>query len=134
LDVSGKALTTTPPAGVGPDHASVSVLVHWSEVTNPQAAQENLTVLRIPATGETFGTIISDPGGLSTPENREHAQRCANRMGEPILAGLSTENSTCDVDAVRSALGEEQLNFFGYSYRTRLGTSTSDSFRIGSAR
>ncbi|MCV7137137.1 alpha/beta hydrolase [Mycobacterium hodleri] len=212
------ALTTAPPAGADPDPApgltwaacgdgvdtsevptarcaTVSVPVDWSDGANPQAAQAQLAVMRIPATGQKLGTIISNPGGpgvsaidimtrfgpklakteigrrfdlvafdprgvgLSTPEmrcetdaevdedrtdpqvdyspagvahiedvERERAQRCADRVGEPFLAGLSTENTARDMDAVRAALGEEQLNFFGYSYGTRLGTAYAEQF------
>lgn len=213
------ALTTaTPLAGAVPDQApglawntcgdsvdtsrvptarctTVSVPVDWNDVSNPQAAQANLAVMRIPATGQKIGTIISNPGGpgisaievmtrfapklakteigrrfdlvafdprgvgLSTPEvrcasdadldadrtdpqvdyspagvarieeaDRERAQKCVDRMGVPFLAGMSTENTARDMDAVRAALGEEQLNFFGYSYGTRLGTAYAEQF------
>lgn len=174
---------------------TVSVPVDWADAANPQAAQANIAVMRIPATGQKIGTIISNPGGpgvsaievmtrfapklakteigrrfdlvafdprgvgLSTPEvrcetdaeldedradpqvdfspagvahiegvDREHAQKCLDRMGEPFLAGLSTENTARDMDAVRAALGEEQLNYFGYSYGTRLGTAYAEQF------
>lgn len=174
---------------------TVSVPVDWSDAANPQAPQANLAVMRIPATGERIGTLISNPGGpgdsaidvmtrfavilgeteigerfdlvaidprgigYSTPAlrcdtdadvdarrrdpqvdyspagvarieelSRQYAQRCLDQMGAPFLAGMSTENTARDMDAVRAALGEEQINFFGYSYGTRLGTAYADQF------
>jgi len=70
------------------------------------------------------------PAGVAHIEDldRERAQRCADRVGLAFLAGMSTENSARDMDAVRAALGEEQLNFFGYSYGTRLGTAYAEQF------
>lgn len=61
-------------------------------------------------------------------ESREDAQRCLDRMGAPFLANMTTEITARDMDAVRAALGEEQINFLGYSYGTRLGTSYADQF------
>ncbi|NIH99084.1 alpha/beta hydrolase [Mycolicibacterium fluoranthenivorans] len=175
--------------------AALSVPVDWTDAANPQAAQVQLAVMRVPASGKRLGTIISNPGGpgvsaidvmsrfapklakteigrqfdlvafdprgvgLSTPEvrcetdaqldedradpqvdfspagvahiedtERQHAQKCLDRVGAPFLAGMSTENTARDMDAVRAALGEEKLNFFGYSYGTRLGTAYAEQF------
>jgi pimeloyl-ACP methyl ester carboxylesterase len=59
---------------------------------------------------------------------RRRAQLCLDRVGASFLAGMSTENTARDMDAVRAALGEEQINFFGYSYGTRLGTVYAEQF------
>lgn len=175
--------------------ATLSVPVDWTDAANPQAAQAQLAVMRVPASGKRLGAIISNPGGpgvsaidvmsrfapklakteigrqfdlvafdprgvgFSTPEvrcetdaqldedradpqvdfspagvahiedtERQHAQKCLDRVGAPFLAGMSTENTARDMDAVRAALGEEKLNFFGYSYGTRLGTAYAEQF------
>lgn len=174
---------------------TISVPVDWRDAANPQAPQAQLAVMRVPATGDRLGSIISNPGGpgvsaidvmsrfapkvgkteigrrfdlvafdprgvgFSTPEvrcesdaerdedrtdpkvdfspagvarieddERARAQGCLDRVGAPFLAGLSTENTARDMDAVRAALGDEQLNFFGYSYGTRLGTAYAEQF------
>lgn len=174
---------------------TISVPVNWSDGANPLAPQAQLAVMRVPASGDRLGSIISNPGGpgvsaidvmsrfapkvgkteigrrfdlvafdprgvgFSTPEvrcetdaerdedrtdpqvdfspagvahieadERARAQGCLDRVGAPFLAGMSTENTARDMDAVRAALGDEQLNFFGYSYGTRLGTAYAEQF------
>ena len=175
--------------------STVSVPVNWSDVSNPQAPQTDLAVIRVPATGERIGALISNPGGpgvsavevmsrfapvlagtemgerfdlvafdprgigFSTPEfrcltdaeidedrrkpevdysqagvqrlealNRQYGQRCLDAMGADFMASMGTDTTAKDMDAVRAALREEQINFFGYSYGTRLGTAYSEQF------
>ena len=55
--------------------------------------------------------------------NREVAQKCVDRMGKEFLAGVGTASAAKDMDAVREALGEDQINYLGYSYGTELGTA-----------
>ncbi|CAN5369738.1 alpha/beta hydrolase [soil metagenome] len=174
---------------------TVSVPLNWSDASNPQAPQADLAVIRVPATGERIGTLISNPGGpgisavevmsrfapvladteigkrfdlvafdprgigFSTPEfrcltdaeidanrrdsdvdysqagvqrieelHRQYGRRCLDAMGADFLASMGTDTTARDMDAVRAALGEEQINFFGYSYGTRLGTAYSELF------
>jgi len=70
------------------------------------------------------------PEGVARIEDgeREFAQKCLDAVGVEFLAGMSTENSARDMDAVRAALGEEQINFLGYSYGSRLGTAYAQLF------
>ncbi len=55
--------------------------------------------------------------------NRSFAQKCLDRMGKSFLASVGTDSAAKDMDAVRAALGEEQINYLGYSYGTELGTA-----------
>lgn len=48
------------------------------------------------------------------------AADCAERMG-PLFDHLGSQDVVRDMDLVRAALGQEQLNFLGGSYGTRLG-------------
>lgn len=50
-----------------------------------------------------------------------HAQACADNSG-PILEHMRTEDTAHDMDAIRAALGEERIDYLGYSYGTYLGT------------
>lgn len=70
------------------------------------------------------------PAGVAAIEalNRSLAQSCLDRMGKPFLAGVGTASAAKDMDAVRVALGENQINYLGYSYGTELGTAYVDRF------
>lgn len=58
---------------------------------------------------------------------RAFADACAANHGE-LLAHLTTENTARDMDAMRVALGDEKLTYFGYSYGTFLGAIYADLF------
>ena len=60
--------------------------------------------------------------------NRTFAQQCLDRMGKPFLAGLGTASAAKDMDAVREALGEKQINYLGFQLRHRLGTAYVSRF------
>ena len=59
---------------------------------------------------------------------RNLAQNCLARMGKSFLAGVGTASTARDMDAVRQALGEEQINYLGFSYGTQLGSSYIEQF------
>lgn len=70
------------------------------------------------------------PAGVAHIEqlNQRLARACAAQMGENFLANVGTASAVRDMDAVRQALGDEQLNYLGFSYGTRLGTSYLEQF------
>jgi pimeloyl-ACP methyl ester carboxylesterase len=49
------------------------------------------------------------------------AQQCVDRIGADVITQLGTNNSARDIDAIRQALGEEQVSYFGFSYGSELG-------------
>ncbi len=49
----------------------------------------------------------------------EFAQRCIDRVEH--LQDVGTNNSARDMDAIRQALGVEQISYFGFSYGSELG-------------
>lgn len=59
---------------------------------------------------------------------RQLAQQCVNRMGNTFLAKTGTASVARDMDMVRQALGENQVNYLGYSYGTELGTAYLEKF------
>jgi pimeloyl-ACP methyl ester carboxylesterase len=174
---------------------TVTVPVDWNDSANPQGAQAQLAVIRIPATGKKIGTLMVNPGGpgasavdtvagmgpaladtdigrrfdlvgfdprgvgYSTPQlrcrtdaefdafrrepmvdyspagvaqieglYRQLAQQCLDRMGAPFLANIGTASVVRDMDAVRAALGEQQINYLGFSYGTQLGAAYAEQF------
>ena len=70
------------------------------------------------------------PAGVAHIEQlyRQLAQQCVNRMGAPFLANAGTASVARDMDVVRQALGEDQINYLGYSYGTELGTAYLEKF------
>ncbi|WKG06631.1 alpha/beta hydrolase [Mycolicibacterium sp. HK-90] len=173
---------------------TVSVPLDWNSA-DPQGAQAQLAVIRIPATGDRIGTLMINPGGPgasavdtvagmgaalagspltdrfdlvgfdprgvghSTPElrcrtdaeidayrrepmadyspagvahieslYRQFAQQCLDRMGAPFLANIGTASAVRDMEAVRMALGEDQINYLGFSYGTELGGAYAEQF------
>lgn len=70
------------------------------------------------------------PAGVAHIEDlyRQLAQQCLDRMGAPFLANVGTASTARDMDVVRAALGETQINYLGYSYGTELGSAYADLF------
>ncbi|MFE2064002.1 alpha/beta hydrolase [Streptomyces sp. NPDC059467] len=53
--------------------------------------------------------------------------RCAAHSG-PVLSHIGTVNASRDLDVIRQALGDEKLNYLGFSYGTRLGAVYAAQF------
>lgn len=60
-------------------------------------------------------------------QGRDFAQACADNAGE-LLSHVSTVEVVRDMDVLRSALGHEQLDYFGASYGTRIGATYAALF------
>lgn len=170
----------------------VSVPVDYA---NPEGAQAELAVIRIPARGDRIGVLMVNPGGPgasavdtvagmgaaladteigrrfdlvgfdprgvghSTPElrcrtdaefdayrrepladysqagvahiedvYRGFAQKCADRIGAEFLANVGTARTAQDMDVVRAALGENQVNYLGFSYGTEIGSAYAEAY------
>ncbi|MEU5843186.1 alpha/beta hydrolase [Rhodococcus sp. NPDC047139] len=72
----------------------------------------------------------TSPEGIAATEkrNREYAQLCAERTGVDVLAHVGTREVVQDMDILRGVLGDDALNYLGYSYGTRLGTLYAEAF------
>lgn len=70
------------------------------------------------------------PAGVAHIERvyRQLAQHCLDRMGSGFLANVGTASAARDMDMVRQALGDDQINYLGYSYGTELGTAYVERF------
>ena len=70
------------------------------------------------------------PAGVARIEQvfAQLAQNCADRTGRDFLANVGTASTAQDMDAVRQALGESQLNYLGFSYGTDLGATYAQRY------
>jgi pimeloyl-ACP methyl ester carboxylesterase len=56
------------------------------------------------------------------------AAQCAANDTEGLMPYMTTANTARDMDAIRAALGEEQISFFGASYGSALGSAYASLF------
>jgi pimeloyl-ACP methyl ester carboxylesterase len=77
-------------------------------------------------------------GGDPTPDTAEEqaayrasvltfGEKCVVGSG-PVVGHVTTAEAARDMDVLRSALGEEQLSYFGASYGTKLGATYAELF------
>jgi len=57
----------------------------------------------------------------------QFGQDCLTYTG-PLLGTVDTKSAARDLDMLRAALGDEKLNYLGYSYGTELGGTYADLF------
>jgi len=107
-------LVSFDPRGVGASHP-----VDCVESLDPLFAQE------------LSPTTAADRSAL-VDQFRAVAAGCAAHDGD-LLAHLSTRETAQDLDRLRAALGEDRLDYVGYSYGTYLGALYAQEFpdRVG---
>ncbi|MGI5506630.1 alpha/beta hydrolase [Lentzea sp. CA-135723] len=64
---------------------------------------------------------------LSIRQSKAYTDYCKINAG-PLLNHMSTEAVARDLDVLREAVGDEQLNFVGFSYGTLLGATYANIF------
>lgn len=69
---------------------------------------------------------------LQRGEIKKFAEACLKNTG-PLLGHVDTVSAAKDMDVIRAVLGEDKLNYLGYSYGTFLGTTYAALFpdRVG---
>ncbi|GGM64638.1 alpha/beta hydrolase [Longimycelium tulufanense] len=74
--------------------------------------------------------LDTSPEGIAQTEaeEKDYARKCAERTGKDVLSHVGTRDVVRDMDALRSALGDEKLSYVGYSYGTRIGTAYAETF------
>jgi pimeloyl-ACP methyl ester carboxylesterase len=76
---------------------------------------------------EPFQTPFNFNAAALIAKDSRYIARCL-ALNDGILAHVSTANVARDMDLVRDALGERQLNYFGFSYGTLLGATYASLF------
>ncbi|MFD1211570.1 alpha/beta hydrolase [Arthrobacter sp. GCM10027362] len=77
--------------------------------------------------------IDTDEGiAQAVKDATELGRKCAAKTG-PVLGHVDTLSAAKDMDILRAALGEEKLNYLGWSYGTFLGAEYAELFpdRVG---
>ena len=59
--------------------------------------------------------------------SQDYVDGCQQNAGD-LLPYLSTENVARDIDAVRAAMGDDQLNYVGFSYGSAIGQQLAELF------
>ncbi|BBY30600.1 alpha/beta hydrolase [Mycolicibacterium sediminis] len=70
------------------------------------------------------------PAGVAAIESvyANLIQGCLDKTGRSFLANVGTASAARDMDVVRSALGENQINYLGFSYGTELGARYAELY------
>lgn len=93
-------------------------------------------------TDSQLDTYLAADGSPDTPAevqrlstlSKQFAEGCAERSGD-LLEHVGTPDAARDMDVLRSALGDQELYYFGASYGTYLGATYAELFpkRVGRA-
>ena len=74
--------------------------------------------------------IDMSPAGIAETEQEEKdfIAKCVDRVGEDVLAHVGTREVVKDLDVIRAVLGDDKLNYVGFSYGTRIGGAYAEEF------
>ncbi len=130
------------PGGPG---ASATELVSGLAFGAPAEITERFDIVGVDPRGTGLSTI--DCGGdfeelygvdytVDSPEDettllevsQEYVDGCEAQVGNDVLANVGTRDVARDMDAVREAMGDDQLSYLGYSYGTAIGQVYAEEF------
>jgi pimeloyl-ACP methyl ester carboxylesterase len=123
-------------AGMGASLADTDIARHFDLVgIDPRGVGHSTPELRCRTDAE-FDAFRREPMADYSPDGVAHieavwqqfAEACAQRMGTEFLANIGTASSARDMDVVRAALGENQINYLGFSYGTELGAAYAEAY------
>lgn len=65
-------------------------------------------------------------------ENKKYGEACLEATG-PLLGHVDTASTVQDLDMLRAIVGDDELNYLGYSYGTYIGARYADAYpdRVG---
>lgn len=70
----------------------------------------------------SFGDLTPDLLEDVKAENAKFGKACADNSGD-VLGFVDTQSAAKDMDLIRAVVGDEKLNYLGYSYGTQLGAT-----------
>ncbi|MFC7401962.1 alpha/beta hydrolase [Citricoccus sp. GCM10030269] len=131
----------------GPGASGVDMVVDSLEFVVSDEVRENYAVVGFDPRGVSRSTPVTclpdeemdaareqniDPSteeGLQQARDaaQDFAEACDENTGD-ILGHVDTDTAAQDMDLIRGVLGDEQLNYLGFSYGTSLGASYAGQF------
>lgn len=74
--------------------------------------------------------LDTSPAGVAQTEaeEKDFAQRCADRVGRDVLEAVGTRDVARDLRVAYRAVGDEKLSYLGYSYGTLIGSEFAEQF------
>ena len=136
----------------GPGASGVDMVTQTLDFVVSQDVQEQFTVVGFDPRGVSRSAPVTclddeamdqarqeqvDPStdeGLEQlrQDSAEFAQACQENTGE-VLGHVATQTAAQDMELMRLVLGDEKLNYLGFSYGTALGASYAEQFpdRVG---
>lgn len=113
---SEELLENTSPIGFDPRGVGESEPIQCETAEEFDASRETV---HDPSTPEGWAASVED--------NEAYAQQCLERSGE-IFGFVDTASAAKDMDVIRAALDEPELDYFGISYGTKLGATYAELF------
>ncbi|TDB86519.1 alpha/beta hydrolase [Actinomadura sp. KC216] len=98
------------PRGVGSSKPALTCDPHYSDPIRPDY---------VPGSWKEEQVWIA--------KSKKYAQDCAKKFGW-LLPHMRTTDAARDVDAIRAALGQKKINWYGFSYGTYLGATYATLF------
>ena len=123
-------------AGMGVGLADSEIAKHFDLVgIDPRGVGHSTPELRCRSDAE-FDAYRREPMADYSPAGVAHIEQlysqivasCTEKMGTDFLAGVGTASAVSDMDVVRAALGENQINYLGFSYGTELGAAYAERY------
>ncbi|HEX3613809.1 MAG TPA: alpha/beta hydrolase [Sporichthyaceae bacterium] len=96
------------PRGVGQSKPAISCDPNYEKGPRPDY------------TPESHGSTLSHDEDAWLALSKKYAGECGQKYGD-LLSHMKTEDTVRDMDAIRSALGEKKISYYGFSYGTYLG-------------
>ena len=125
----------------GPGGSGVELVGEWGEIW--EMVFSNFDVIGFDPRGVGSSTQVLCPNDPDSDESwlvedgedttelfveaTEHVEECLEMSGE-LFYHVGTNNVARDMDSIRVAVGAEKINYFGYSYGTRIGAVYASLF------
>jgi pimeloyl-ACP methyl ester carboxylesterase len=78
--------------------------------------------------GQDYSIDSEDDEQALLEVSQDYVDDCEAAVGTDLLANLGTLDVARDMDAVRAAMGEDQINYLGFSYGTAIGQVYAEEF------